>query len=99
MSYDEEDVQELRNNVTLTPSQPQRTVSAQTAKRFFEAALRESGYEEWQVHIDPNASSPRVEQRLRHLYLPESHIFFLQIKNYLAHEMAGHTLQRLSREP
>src|SRR5216683_1234704 len=98
MSYDEEDVQELRNNVTLTPSQPQRTVSAQTAKRFFEAALRESGYEEWQVHIDPNASSPRVEQGLRHLYLPESQISIQQIKNYLAHEMAGHVARCIAGE-
>ena len=98
MSYDEEDVQELRNNVTLTPSQPQHTVSAQTAKRFFEAALRESGYEEWQVHIDPNASSPRVEQGLRHLYLPESQISIQQIKNYLAHEMAGHVARCIAGE-
>jgi len=98
MSYDEEDVQELRNNVTLTPSQPQRMVSAQTAKRFFEAALRESGYEEWQVHIDPNASSPRVEQGLRHLYLPESQISIQQIKNYLAHELAGHVARCIAGE-
>src|SRR5258708_3343239 len=98
ISYDEEDVQDLRNNVALTPSQPQRTVSAQPAKRFFEAALRESGYREWQVHIDPNASSPRVEQGLRHLYLPESQISIQQIKNYLAHEMAGHVARCIAGE-
>src|SRR5258708_30053702 len=60
ISYDEEDVQDLRNNVALTPSQPQRTVSAQTAKRFFEAALRESGYREWQVKHDSQPRSTPV---------------------------------------
>ena len=39
--------------------QPQETpkISAQAAKRFFEAVFRESGYEGWQVLIDLNATN------------------------------------------
>src|SRR5260370_41613353 len=65
-------------------------VSPQTARRFFEAVLQEGGYEGWQVVIDPNASVSRIEQGLRHVYLPDGPISGNQIKHDVSHELAGH---------
>ena len=90
LSYSEQEAQPAQQVVPLSSSQPRRMVSAQTAKRFFEAVLQEHGYQQWQVVIDPNASVPRVEQGLRHMYLPANLISVQQIKNDLSHELAGH---------
>ncbi len=90
LSYTDQEAQELLNELPLTPTQPRYTLTVQAAKRFFEEALRQGGYDGWQVIIDPNANVPRVEQGLRHLYLPESTLSVNQIKDYLSHELAGH---------
>lgn len=82
----------------LPATHPQRMISAQTARKFFTAALQEGGYEGWQVKIDANASNPRIEQGLRHLYLPEKPLSMRQIKQYLSHELAGHVARCVAGE-
>ncbi len=98
LSYDEQEAHTLRQVVPLSSSQPRRMVSPQTARRFFEAVLRDHGYEEWQMVIDPNASVPRIEQGLRHVYLPASPISVQQIKSDLSHELAGHVARCIAGE-
>jgi tetratricopeptide (TPR) repeat protein len=98
LSYGEQEAQELQKNIPLSSSAPRRTVSPQTARRFFEAVLREGGYEGWQVVIDPNASVPRIEQGLRHVYLPDGPISVNQIKHDVSHELAGHVARCIAGE-
>ncbi len=98
LSYDEQETNALQQVVPLSSSLPRRMVSPQTARRFFEAVLREHGYEEWQVIIDPNASVPRIEQGLRHVYLPAKPISVQQIKSDLSHELAGHVARCIAGE-
>ncbi|MGB8346573.1 MAG: tyrosine/phenylalanine carboxypeptidase domain-containing protein [Ktedonobacteraceae bacterium] len=79
-------------------SRHQQTVSPQAARRFFEAALRESGYDKWQVVLDQNASGPRVESGLRHLFLPISPLSLEDIREYLSHELLGHIARSVAGE-
>jgi len=73
-------------------------VSAQTAKRFFEAVLRESGFPGWQVLIDPKASGPRVEGAAHQLFLEEKPVSLDKIRRYLADELAGHIARGVAGE-
>src|SRR6266567_3407287 len=79
-------------------SQSKQKISVQATRRFFEAILTRGGYEGWQVIIDSNANSPRVEQGLRHLYIPENKLSVAQIKHYLSHELAGHVARCIAGE-
>lgn len=98
LSVDEEEARQMQQVIPLSSAGPRRLVSPQTARRFFEAVLQEHGYGEWHVVIDPNASGPRVEQGLRHLYLPANKISVQQIKSYLSHELAGHVARCIAGE-
>ncbi len=98
LSYSEQEAEELLKNVPLSSSSPRRMVSPHTAQRFFEAVLREGGYNGWQVVIDPNASGPRIEQGLRRVYLPDSPISLQQIRHNLSHELAGHVARCIAGE-
>jgi tetratricopeptide (TPR) repeat protein len=98
LSYNEQEAEELQKNVPLSSSSPRCMISPQTAQRFFEAVLREGGYEGWQAVIDPNASGPRIEQGLRHIYLPDSAVSLQQIKHSLSHELAGHVARCIAGE-
>src|SRR5258708_30521149 len=89
-SSDEEGVLEGSKDTTASSSQRQRIVSIQTAKRFFEAILQEYGYEGWQVVIDPSATSARIEQGLRQMFLTDRPLSVEQIRHYISHELAGH---------
>jgi hypothetical protein len=86
----EDDLQEGQQQVPQSSSQPQRMVSAQTARQFFEAALRECGYDGWRVVIDPNGAGTRVEQGLRQMFLPEQWYSLERIRHLFAHELLGH---------
>ncbi len=86
----EEDIQVRQEGAPHLSMQPQRTVSAQVARRFFEAALRESGFDNWQVVIDANSSGTRVEHGLRRLFLPEQRFSLDKIRDLISHELLGH---------
>ncbi len=90
--------QERQQDESLSSTPPERLVAPQTAKRFFEAVLRESGYDGWQVKIDPNASAPRVEQGLRYVFLPDSEIALGRMRHFIAHELAGHVARCVNGE-
>lgn len=93
-----EEAEERQHSLSEYSSRPQQTVSALTAKRFFEAVLHESGYDNWQVVIDANTSNPRVEQGLRRLFLPETKLSLDQIRHYFSHEIAGHVARCIAGE-
>jgi len=65
-------------------------VSVQAAKRFFEAVLRECGYDEWRVVVDPNATGARIEQGLRQMFLPDQQFTLEEVRHLLSHELLGH---------
>jgi tetratricopeptide (TPR) repeat protein len=73
-------------------------VSAKAVKRFFEAILRENGYEGWQVAIDLNATNERVEQGARCLFLREKTYSLAAVKSLFIHEVAGHVARCVSGE-
>lgn len=97
-----EDDRTLSDEIEPIPSNrssqsPQR-LSVQATRRFFETILRESGYEKWQVVIDPNATGARIEQGLRIMFLPDQPFTLGKIKHLLAHELAGHTARIMAGE-
>lgn len=81
---------------SLTTEPPM--VSAQTAKRFFDTVLRDSGFEGWQVILDPNASDPRIEPGLRAIFLPIDSIPLDEIREYFSHEVVGHVARSVAGE-
>ena len=91
LSCTEQDMQVLRE--LFPPSSPDeqesRTVSAQAAKRFFEAALQESGFDGWNVVIDSSATNTRVEQGLRSMFLPDHSLSVDHIKHLLCARIGG----------
>ena len=95
----EDEMQEEQQEDTQPPSaQKRHTISAQAARRFFEAVLQECGYEGWQVVIDPNATNARVEQGLRRFFLPEQRFALEKIRHLLTHELLGHGGQCVAGE-
>jgi hypothetical protein len=81
-----------------TNAEPARKVSAKTAKSFFEDVLHESGYDEWQVVIDLNATGARVSQGVRQVILPEKEFTLAEIQHLLSHELAGHAARFMAGE-
>jgi len=79
-------------------SAPQPTISAQAAKTFFEAALRESGYDDWRVEIDPKAIEPRVEGGLRTLFLSNGCFRLDEVRYWFVHELVGHVGRNVAGE-
>ncbi len=73
-------------------------LSAQGAKRFFEAVLESHGYTGWQVLLDPNVAGPRVEASLRQVFLPAEPIPLDELREYVSHELAGHVARSIAGE-
>jgi tetratricopeptide (TPR) repeat protein len=85
--------------VSLAPSQQHtRAISAQATKHFFEAVFQKTDFTGWQVAFDPNADSARVEQGLRCLFLPNRSFSLQEIRQLLAHELAGHVARCMAGE-
>jgi hypothetical protein len=74
------------------------SISAEAAKRFFEAILRDSGYEGWRVLIDAAGSGARVESGLRQVLLSNERFALNTIRHLLAHELAGHVARSFAGE-
>lgn len=99
LSYTEEEEHELCQTVSFTPSQQQvRTVSAQSAKRFFETVFQKTDFTGWQVAIDPNTNGAPVEQGLRCLFLADHSYSTQRIRHLLSHELAGHVAHYMAGE-
>ncbi len=74
-------------------------ISARPAQRFFDAILRESGYEGWRVVLDHTAQAPRIEQGLRQFILPaQTPLTVDQVREYLSHELGGHVSRSVAGE-
>ncbi len=99
LSFTKEEEQILRQVVSFAPSQQQaRTISAQAARRFFEAVFQKADFTDWQVAIDPNADSARIEQGLRRLFLASRSYSLKEIRHMLSHELAGHVARCMAGE-
>src|SRR5260370_5493471 len=98
LSFDEQEVQEPQNDVPQPSSSVKQKVSPQAAKRFFESILREHGYEDWQVVIDPNAHSARVEEGVRRMFLTDRSLAIEQVRHYISHELDGHVVRCIAGE-
>jgi tetratricopeptide (TPR) repeat protein len=98
LSTPERETEAVRSDVSPSSSNVPLSVSAQTAKRFFEAALREAGFVGWQVVIDQNASGARVEQGSRCFFLENRSLSVSYIKHLLLHELAGHVARCVAGE-
>jgi tetratricopeptide (TPR) repeat protein len=94
----QEKLSALAENATDTEAEPEWKISAQTAKRFFEAVLQGSGYDQWRVVIDPNATGARVSQGGRQMILPEKQFTLPEIQHLFSHELAGHTARFMAGE-
>lgn len=91
-------IQEVSQEAISPSSEPQRMVTAQTAKRFFEAVLRDYGYEGWHVIVDSAARVNRVEGAARHLFLRDGSFSLDTIRHLFAHEFAGHVARSTAGE-
>src|SRR5579875_2628733 len=65
-------------------------VNVQAVKKFFQAALREGGCDDWKVEIDPKSPEPRVEGGLRTLFLPDRLCRLDEVRYWFVHELVGH---------
>ncbi|HVB20547.1 MAG TPA: hypothetical protein VNG51_01195 [Ktedonobacteraceae bacterium] len=76
----------------------QQTISPQAAKRFYETILHESGFDGWQVIIDPTASGGRIESGLRQFFIQDIPVTLDRVRYYVAHELAGHVARSMAGE-
>jgi tetratricopeptide (TPR) repeat protein len=90
--------EEQRWEASSSSAPSKRTISTQAAKRFFEAVLAESGYDEWRVVIDTAATNPRVEIGMRVFFLCDRSFSLEEIRHWLAHEIAGHAARAIAGE-
>lgn len=98
-SGEEEGILETSQEKKDASSSSPHMITAQAAKRFFEAAFRESGYEGWSVTIDPTASVGRVESAAHQVSIPvgKHSVDYLMI-DLFAHEFAGHVARTIAGE-
>ena len=82
----------------FSPPSDTPLISAQGAKRFFEAVLHSRGYAGWHVILDPNVAGPRVETGLRQVFLPAEPIPLDELREYVSHELAGHVARSIAGE-
>jgi hypothetical protein len=99
LSYTEEEKEELREVISFAPYYQQvQMVSAQAAKRFFEAVFQKTDCTGWQVALDPSPENTRIEQGLRCLFLGNRSYPVKEVKQLLSHELAGHVARCLAGE-
>ena len=60
--------------------------------------MRESGYDEWQVVIEPGAIHPWIESGLHMMVLSDQQFTLEEIKYFLTHELAGHAARSMAGE-
>lgn len=93
-----EEGQESQQQAPASGALPPQKIAARAAKRFFETVMQRSGYEGWEVMIDPNATASRIEQGLRRMFLPARALTVERVRHYLFHEVAGHVARCLAGE-
>lgn len=72
---------------------PPRMVSAQTAQRFFDAVMRDYGFDGWYTAINAAATGPYVESFTQSFILPDRQLSLEQIRRLLSHEIECHVFR------
>lgn len=87
-----------KSSAAFSPALPSHTFAPEVARRFFEAAFQQNGYEGWQVAIDTSATGARVEQGMRCFFIANTPLSLEKIRHYLSHELAGHVARCIAGE-
>jgi hypothetical protein len=74
------------------------SLSAQAAKRFFEAIFQEAGLDDWHVIIDTSANGVRIDSAMRSLFLQDTPLSLETVKDYFFHEVLGHVSRSVAGE-
>lgn len=68
-------------------------VSSQTVQRFFDAVMRDYGFDGWHTVIDAAATGPYVESFTQCLTLPDRQRSLEQVRHLLSHEIECHVFR------
>jgi hypothetical protein len=98
LTFDLSSIENEQQQVLPHLTQSEREISARGTKRFFEAILRDCGYDSWSVIIDHNATNARIEQGLRRIFLPDQQFSLGEIRHLLSHELLGHVSRCVAGE-
>ncbi len=64
-----------------------------TIKRFFDAVMRDYGFDGWRTIIDSTANDPRIEQFTQELILPDKPLSVASVRSLLSHEIESHVFR------
>ena len=67
-----------------------------TIKRFFDAVMRDYGFDGWRTIIDSTANDPRIEQLTQELILPDKPLSVVSVRGLLSHEIESHVFRAAS---
>ncbi len=70
-----------------------RMVSPRTAQRFFEAVMRDYGFDGWRTVIDAAATGPYVESFTQCFILPDRRLSLERVRALLSHEIECHVFR------
>ena len=70
-----------------------RMVSPQTVQRFFDAVMRDYGFDGWRTVIDAAAPGPYVESFTQCLTLPARQLSLERVRHLLSHEIECHVFR------
>jgi len=70
-----------------------RLVAPQTVQRFFDAVMRDYGFDGWRTVIDAAATSPYVESFTQCLTLPDREMSLERVRHLLSHEIECHVFR------
>ena len=70
-----------------------RMIAPQTVKRFFDAVMRDYGFDGWTTSIDSTANDPRIEQLTQDLILPNKSLSVASVRSLLSHEIESHVFR------
>lgn len=82
----------MQKHAASSPTKP-HMCSPSTVKRFFDAVMRDYGFEGWRTIIDSTAMDPRIEQLTQELILPDKQLSVASVRNLLSHEIESHVFR------
>jgi tetratricopeptide (TPR) repeat protein len=91
------DPRSLSDGKTQTATRP-RMLAPHTVKRFFDAVMRQYGFDGWQTVIDVTVNDPRIEQLTQCLILPDKQLSVERVRTLLSHEIESHVFRAAAGE-
>ncbi len=73
-----------------------RMVSVDTIQRFFDAVMRDYGFDGWHTIIDASATVPYIEQLTQCFVLPAQSRSLAGVREMLSHELESHVFRAAS---